>query len=315
MWGRRGTAGLRRSYQDALRRGDAAAAESLAWQIVTADPTDGALWFDLALAAKRRRDWPAAVELNGRALDLCTTTAEEPAAWNLGIAATALGDWARARQAWAAFGVPMPPGDGPIHARLGMVPVRLNPTGTELDEDALTIDGVAYHPEVVWAERLSPAHARVDNVPSADSGHRWGDVVLTDGVPHGERHDGRQWVPVFDELALLERSPHRTWAADVVAPDPLDAQALTRVAEAAGLAAQDWTATVRQLCAACSAGRPGADGHDHHDHGHGDDDAWARQRRFGLAGGADAVVDVLTTWAAGGVGRSFRPPAEPVADV
>lgn len=298
MGSRRDTDDLRRAYRRALDDGDDTAAEQLAWQVVEQDPADAAMWFDLALAAKRRRDWPAAIELNERALAASTEPAEDPAAWNLGIAATAVGDWARARRAWSAFGVNVPPGDGPLAMRLGHVPVRLNPGTTELGEEPLALDGVVHDPEVVWAQRLSPAHARVANVPTADSGHRWGDVVLHDGVPDGERFDGQRWVPVFDELALLERSPHATWTAEVTAPADADRAALVELVEDAGRAAEDWTTSVRPLCPECSRGRPG-------EHDHDDAAEPGPVRLFGLAGTHDELTDVLTAWAAAGAGRSW----------
>lgn len=290
--GRRdGVARLREAYRRAGDAGDRAEAERLAWEIVAKDPTDRVMWFDLALFAKRRRDWPEAVRLNGRALDETPGVREgDPAGWNLGIAATALGDWAQARRGWRAFGIAVPDGDGPVVMRLGMVPVRLNPGVTDLGAEPLQVDGRVLDPEVVWAERLSPAHARIVSVPLPGSGHRYGDVVLTDGTPRGERYDGRSWVSVFDELALLERSSVPTWTVEVHAPEPADAEELTASADGRGLVAEDWTASVERLCVACSHGRP--DGHEH-----GDRDAtWSVRRRFGLAGAAGEVGALLEDW-------------------
>lgn len=281
---------LREAYRAADDAGDHVEAERLAWQVVAADPGDHVFWFDLALFAKRRRDWPEALRLNARALEVGPGDVEQnPAGWNLGIAATALGDWEQARRGWRAFGMRVPDGDGPITMRLGMIPVRLNPADTDLGAEPLAIDGVVHATEVVWAERLSPAHARVVNVPSPDSGHRYGDVVLTDGVPHGQRFDGRAWVSVFDELLLLARSAWVTWTVDVEARDASDADALTALAEDRGLAAEDWTANLHLLCRACSEGRPG----DEHQH----ETAWVPSRRFGVAGDADQVRALLGDWA------------------
>lgn len=291
----------RRAYTAALRSGDDAEADRRARALLARDPSDHALWFDLGLAAKRRRDWAAAVAMNERALDAMATVDDgEPAAWNLGIAATALGDWPRARRAWRAFGLAVPDGEGPlVLARLGRVPVRLNPTETELGEAPLTIDGEVRASEVVWAERLSPAHARVLSVPSPESGHRWGDVVLNDGVPHGERWDGDRWVPVFDELARLERSEHATWATAVEAPARADSEALAWTARAAGLAAEDWTADLRVLCRECSEGRP------HHDHGDGEP-VWSSTRDVGVAApDAASARTVLDGWVSAGTGRAY----------
>lgn len=288
------------AYRAAVRSGDDAAAERWARVCLERDPSNHALWFDLALAAKRRRDWAQAVELNQRALEVLTDVSQgEPAAWNLGIAATAVGAWDTARVAWRQFGLAVPDGDGPIILDgLGLVPVRLNPSETQLGEEPLAIDGRAFSPEVVWTERLSPAHARVISVPSPESGHRWGDVVLTDGVPSGERHDGRAWVPVFDELALLERSENRTWAVPVRAPGPADVEELTAAADATGLAAEDWSSTTRILCAACSAGRP--------DHHHTDvQRAWSADREFGIAAPEEGDVRaLLESWVTTGSGRA-----------
>lgn len=290
---------LRRAYHRALDAGDDTAAERLARRIVEQDPSDAEMWFDLGLAAKRRRDWAAVIDHNERALAATADPAEDPAAWNLGIAATAVGDWARARRAWSTFGITVPPGDGPIDMQLGAVPVRLSPGTTDLGEEPLAVDGVVHRPEVVWTARLSPAHARVANVPTPDSGHRWGDLVLHDGVPDGERFDGHGWVPVFNELALLERSPHTTWTAEVTAPDDADRAALVELVEGIGRAAEDWTTSVHSLCPDCSRGRPG-------DHDHADEPAPGPVRVFGLAGAHDELEDVLVTWATAGPGRSWR---------
>ncbi len=109
----------------------------------------------------------------------------EPAWWNLGIAATALGDWAAAQRAWAGYGIVIPRGEGPLEMGLGAVPIRIDPNGK---------------PEVVWCARLDPARARIASVPFPESGRGCGDVLLTDGAPRGYReYRGRQ-VPVLNEL-------------------------------------------------------------------------------------------------------------------
>lgn len=289
------------AYQAAVDAGDDVEAERLARSILERDPTIDVLWFDLALGAKRRRDWDEAVALNERALAAMVEVHEgEPAAWNLGIAATARGDWRRARRAWQIWGIAVADGDDPVVIDgLGVVPVRLNPTDSDLGQEPFEIDGEVHSPEVVWTERLSPAHARVVNVPSPGSGHRWGDIILTDGAPHGERFDGRTWVPVFDELALLERSTHRTWAVPVQALSPADSEQLTIAADAAGLAAEDWTAAIRMLCASCAEGRPR---HQHTDTGTG----WSSEREFGIAAPDEASArELLDHWVTTGASRAY----------
>lgn len=282
-WRRAASVGrLRQEYLTLDADGDAAGAERLARRLVERHPDDGATWFNLGLYAKARRDWPESARCNSRALTLARRTQDEPAAWNLGIAATALGDWAEARRAWRAYGVDVPDGDGPVELPLGHVPVRLNP-----DDDGS--GGPAA--EVVWARRLSPAHVRVVSVPTPPSAHRFGDVLLVDGVPHGERFDGRRWVSVFDEIAVLERSTVPSWTAEVTAPSAACTTALRDAAAIVEVEAQDWTATVRRLCVACSTGRPGP-GHDHEE-----TDEWSPDRTFGLSGTRTAVRELLDAWA------------------
>lgn len=288
-WGRDAVGRRRQEYLALDARGDAAGAERLARLLVEQHPDDGATWFNLGLYAKTRRDWPESMRCNARALALATRTRDEPAAWNLGIAATALGDWDEARRAWRAYGVDVPDGTGPVELPLGHVPVRLNP-----DDDGS--GGPAA--EVVWARRLSPAHVEVVSVPTPASGHRFGDVLLVDGVPNGERFDGRRWVSVFDEISVLSRSTVPTWTADVVAPSRACTAELQEAAATAGVEAQDWTASVRRICVACSTGRP-VPGHDHDE-----PDSWSPSRTLGLSGSATAVRGLLDGWALARPGRT-----------
>src|SRR5688572_27443633 len=159
---------------------------------------DAAAWFDAALQAKWRRDWAEAVALNLQAVEAAGlrdddgSSTGDPTWWNLGIAATALHDWSTAERAWRAYGVP-------DDVEWGMTPVRVDPAG---------------EPEVVWCQRLDPARARIENVPLPDSGRSWGDIVLHDGVPNGERVVGARVYPVFDEIEVWEASSVPTRSAE-----------------------------------------------------------------------------------------------------
>jgi tetratricopeptide (TPR) repeat protein len=97
-------------------------------------------WYNLGLLFKRRREWHESLTHNERAVEL--DPSDEAAWWNLGIAATALGTWSRARDAWRACGIDVPDGDGPLEMDFGQVPIRLNPDTTA---------------EVVWCRRIDPA--------------------------------------------------------------------------------------------------------------------------------------------------------------
>ncbi|MDQ1676261.1 MAG: hypothetical protein QOC93_1405 [Actinomycetota bacterium] len=289
---------VRVRYEAHLAGGELTAAEVLLRQLLALSPDWAAGWFDLGLIAKLRRDWTATRDANERALALGDGTSGDPAAWNLGIAATALGDWDTARRAWATFGVELGPGEGPIHSPLGQVAIRLNPEPRRPGERRVRVDDAERGTEVVWADRLSPAHAVLTSVPLPESGHRYGDVVLHDGEPAGSRElaDGTG-VPVFDELARLVPATHPTTALTVSAPAAADVDALLEVVTDAGLRAEDWTGSVRALCPACSSGEV-------HDHTGGTD--WQPERAVGIAGDPARVDGILTGWATAGPGRSWR---------
>jgi hypothetical protein len=210
---------------------------------------DLATWaFDLALVHKFRRDWPAAVTTGLQAAELAPAGEGEPAWWNLGIAATAVHDWATARRAWTAYGVNIPAGHGPIQGDFGPTPVRID-----------TREGA----EVVWCRRIDPARVVVESIPLPGSGRRWGEILLHDGVPHGERVVNGQTFSVFDELAVWAASEVPVHTVELRVATAADVDALRELAEASGLAVESWE-TVRALCAACSEGRVDSDAsHDH----------------------------------------------------
>ncbi|NED09119.1 hypothetical protein G3I55_46685, partial [Streptomyces sp. SID6648] len=73
------------------------------------------------------------------------------------------------------------------------------------------------------------------------SGRRWGEVVLHDGVPHGERTTSAgHSYPVFDEIELWAPSPVPTWVVLLEAATEADRDALEQLAADAGFAAEDW---------------------------------------------------------------------------
>jgi hypothetical protein len=180
--------------------------------------------------------------------------------------------------------------------------VRLNPEPQQPGESPVLVDGEAHATEVVWIDRLSPAHGVVLNVPTPASGHRFRDVVLHDGVPTGERRSGDRLVPVFDELALLERSPLPTLEVEVRGADDAGLEELVDAFEARGLGATEWARTVRVLCRACSEGAPvDAAGHDHAPAG-----TTGGLRRVALAATPDVAEELLARWASV-PGRSHGP--------
>nr|WP_203607255.1 hypothetical protein [Streptomyces sp. SID11385] len=260
-------------------------------------------WFNLALLHKFRHDWEAARTTGLRAVALLDRSAGAPDWWNVGIAATALQDWPLARRAWQAYGLRLPdgtaPSEPPTGMALGSAAVRLSPEGEA---------------EVVWGRRVDPARVEVLSVPLPSSGRRWGEVVLHDGVPHGERITPEgQSFPVFDEIELWAPSPVPTWVVLLDAATEDDRDALEKLASDAGYAAEDWTSSVRLLCRSCSESRMESDAGDGeradpHDHsepgapgplGHATAGGrWVTERECGVAAPADLVRGILDTWVA-----------------
>jgi tetratricopeptide (TPR) repeat protein len=225
-------------------KGDCSAAIEHYRRAMALDPSWGTPFYNLGLLHKYRGEWQASLDANLRATEL--SPQDQASWWNLGIAATALGRWDLARRAWRGAGLEIPEGEGPVDLPCGYNPIRLDPEGAG---------------ETVWSHRLDPARARLSNIPLAE--YCYGDVVLNDGAPVGYRELDGQDVPVFNCLALLEPSRLSTWCVEIeLDPSKLvdgDAAAfheLEQLAEARGLAAEDWSRAIRTLCKACSEGTP-----------------------------------------------------------
>ena len=277
--------------QRALDDRDLEAAVELFERYVATDDANPSAWFNLGLAYKLRRDWPNSVRCNRRSAELAPTSKE--AHWNLGVAATALRDWATARAAWGGIGLETPPGSGPPEfTTLGPAPIRLNPTE----------DGGG---EVVWGARVDPCRARIESVPLPDSGHRFGDVVLHDVVPNGQRQVGERSYSVFDELIRMEPSDWPTFESQVTVPTDEDGAALNDLFAESDVGAEDWTGSLQMICAQCSVSNV-------HQHASPDDGTAIRMvvRRYGFGGDPREITAVLERWAGAGEGRAFEPISE-----
>lgn len=209
---------------------------------IALDPSWSNPWYNKGLLHKYAGNWRASFDCNLRAHELAPK--DEAAAWNLGIAATALKDWRAARMAWKAFGIDMEISDEEIRTSYGMVPVRLNPGS----------DG-----EVVWGERIDPARVIIDNIPYPESGFRYKDIVLHDGAPAGKRMVSGREYSVFNVLGLFQASAFRTWTWEP--DDDRHIKAVEEAIAAAGGHLEIWTRSVRILCKKCSEGAV----HDEHD--------------------------------------------------
>lgn len=295
IWGRTSRSRTPREiwsdWMDANEAGDPTRASELAAEMLTAAPDKFVAWFEAGLLSKALANWPDARARNERAVSLFTSEDAEaydgqnPAAWNLGIAATALGDWATARRAWRTFGMTtIDEGDDPIDVDYDMSPIRLNPDRPTLTHQQVPNLGET---EVVWCWRRSPAHAVIASVPLPESGHRFRDSVLHDGEPKGTRRLGDREVAVFDELALLETSGLPTFQAQVENASPDDLEALTQIVGPRGLGLDEWSG-IRVMCSECSHGSPDAD--------HSHDPLRSDVLCLGLAGAEHDLRDCLALW-------------------
>jgi hypothetical protein len=231
---------LVRQAEAAWQAEDWAESASLYEQAATQAPSDPRIadwWYDAALGQKFLRNWSEAHRLGIAAAAHTPRGRQNPAFWNLGIAATIQRDWATARDAWEGFGVAMPPGDGPIEGNFGRACVRLNS---------------ASGAEVVWVERLCPTRARVVNVPF-DTSRRYGEIVVHDGEPKGDRVVGDRTYRVFDELLLFEPSDLPTLAVTVTVADPADLDALADLFGASSFGFEP-VGNGQVLCRCCSEG-------------------------------------------------------------
>ncbi|MGK5738942.1 tetratricopeptide repeat protein [Micromonospora sp. URMC 103] len=229
-------------------------------------------WYDAALAYKFLRNWAKAYELGREAAARAKRGTQDPAFWNLGIAATIMKDWATARDAWRGFGIALPNGEGEIVEDLGVTPVRLNPGGRA---------------EVVWARRLCPARARVLNVPTPESGRRFGEIVVHDGAPNGERVVDGHSYSVFDELLLWQASELPTSTVAIEAETVEDVGALVAVFEEREYGAEPWSSH-QMICACCSEGEVSQDPRH----------AVAGEQRVSLAAPPEEVPVLLERWRA-----------------
>src|SRR5688572_24601364 len=103
-------------------------------------------------------------------------------------------DWQVARDAWSGYGINLPPGEGEIDDDFGVACIRIR--GQQ-------------ETEVIWAQRICPTRARVYSVPF-DPSRRFGEIVLHDGAPNGERFTDGHRTPVFDEIMLFTPSEIQT---------------------------------------------------------------------------------------------------------
>jgi hypothetical protein len=238
------------------------------------------LWFDAALAYKFLRDWPRAFELGRTAAGMAERGVQDPAFWNLGIAATVLREWGVARDAWLGYGIALESGEGEVRENFGTTPIRLDPDGRA---------------EVVWAQRICPTRAVIRSVPM-HADRRFGDIVLHDGAPNGHRIVGEHTYAVFDEITVWQPSGIPTWTVTVDA-DEAGVRDLVEIFAGREFGAEP-ASSMKPICACCSTGE--VEQHEPAAHP-------AHGQVFYLAAPEQSVFSLLETWkSTDEAGRVYR---------
>ena len=207
---------------EAIDEGRWADALAHAEEAARLEPTWAAPWWNVAVAAKHLRRWRAVLDAVARHAALVGDV-DAGLEWSAGIAATALREWPRARAAWRVCGFELDEGDGPPRVPLGTAVVRAGD-------------------EAIWVERIDPCRGVVLTVPRT-RGHR--DVLLHDGEPVATRRLGERVVPVFVELAHLERSRWQTWEARLTG----GAAVIETLVNGTDVAVEDWGGDVAGVAA------------------------------------------------------------------
>ncbi len=231
-------------------------------------------WVQLATAFARRKEWAGALGAALHAVDLDPSAADAHIFRLVGLSATAIGEWDRARWAWQQAGLSLREGEGPIEEDLGPAVVRVARSGVIAE---------------LWCHRLDPVRGRLSGVPPPATARRHADVVLHGPAPVGHRRREGVAYPLFEELALLEPSSFRTWIADIVAPSRADFDELLVRCTGQEIHVDDWSASP-------------------------DDGAhrrpWNADRRLGVAACDPRRVEILFQWALARPHRKMSAPHE-----
>lgn len=210
-------------------------------QIIENESSWSVPYYNLGLIYKYKNQWEKSYNFNLKATEL--NKEDKAAWWNLGIASTALKKWKEARIAWNGFGLGLEEKEGEVRMDIGSTPIRLK------------------NDEVVWAERICPARAFIENIPLKDSGYRYNDLILNDGAPNGKRIYNDKEYSVFDELEVIQKSDYQTYSIGVKVNSEREILKLRDLCYDSDYGFENWTNSVQILCKQCSEGTP----HENHD--------------------------------------------------
>lgn len=209
-------------------RGDVYHAVKLCKLVARLSPDWSAPYAYLGGIYRSRKEWRPALHYCGKAIE---HNPLNDAAWeNMAMAATALGQWATAREAWNHLGFKLKISEDEPHLDLGIVPICLNP-GTQ--------------PEIVEAHRIDPARAVIAGIPQPSSGRRFRDVVLLENKSNRTVNLNGQNIGVFDEIERFEASRYKTWAVILQTDTQADVDILAKLCTDADLGFDNWSNALR----------------------------------------------------------------------
>lgn len=213
-----------------LRAGDAYQAVKILRKLVKEQPAWVTPNYWLAKVYKQRREWKPCLHYSQRAVEC------EPQEWEcwewMGLAAAALGRWPTARKAWMKLGYPYSIQEGISEPQLGGIVVCLNEKT---------------RPEIVWANRLDPARARLESVPQPSSGYHHQDILLIERAEHVHHILGTHKIPVFRVIERLKHSRIPTFSVELHTQENAEVQLLAHLCHRQRIGFDNWSMANRQM--------------------------------------------------------------------
>ncbi len=211
-------------------RGDVYNAVKLCKLVAKLSPDWSAPFAYLGGIYRQRHEWKPTLHYCRKAVE--HNPLNDPVWENMALAATALGKWHTARQAWNQLGFRFKDSEEELHLDLGIVPVRLNPGG---------------RPEIVEAHRIDPARAVIGSIPQPSSGRRFRDVILLESKPDQTIVLQGRKLGVFDEIQVLKSSRWRTYAVVLQTSSQADVDTLAQLCTESDLGFDNWSNASRFL--------------------------------------------------------------------
>ena len=191
-------------------------------------PTWETPYFHLGLLARQTGDWEVSLQSNQKAVALAGWPSHQ-ALWNLGIAATAMHNWAEARRAWRSYGFNIPDGQGEFTMEMAPVCLRLNPHGNAV---------------LVWGQRIDPARSIITSIPLPGTNHHYHDIILHDGESSGVlQGDVSKAIPVFNALKIWKCSKYATFRSNVHIAHDDARRSLGQLCLKHGICIEEWAET------------------------------------------------------------------------